>query len=375
MRPDDYAVLVGIQSYPGAKKLAPLTGPRNDVDYFRSWLLDPQGGDMDPTHVLELVTQEPPPTVAVDQFPPTQGEFYTLFRSFVYDGGLAPIKRPNGRLYLFFSGHGFSDLRDNSTHAAVYCGNAQPGLSWNLCGTTLAHWCARAAVFGEIVLVMDCCRDAEVSKKIDIVPLDAVNDAAAAKNVRKLEIYAVPFAEKAQERHFADRNRSHGLLTYTLVTALYGAPLAKLGLGAAAKLGRSGHALKQFLEGCWPDVAGPDGPEAPEIVLPTKGDICFSVEPPRAFPRRLRFAPPVGGPATLSVLGDSGDSVLVAELNHVAGSARVTQAGGAPTDLPFDGNELVLELQPQIYEARLDVPGAPPRTVLLPTVGDHDVVV
>jgi Caspase domain len=374
LRPDDYALLVGIRSYPGAPRLAPLQGPRNDVEYFRSWLIDPQGGDMDPTHVLPLPEQEPPPppAIAIDQYPPTQAEFYALFRRIVYDGGPAPIKRPNGRLYLFFSGHGFSDVRQ-SAEAAVYCGNAQPGLAWNISGTALAHWCVRAAVFGEVVLVMDCCRDAEVSKKLDPCLLDVVIDPGA-KNVRSLEIYAVPYAEKAQERHFADRNRVHGLLTYTLVAALYGAPLARMGLGAAAKQARSGYALKQFIEGCWPDVAGLDGPEGPEIVLPKKGDICLSPVPPRAVPRRVRFVPPVAGPATLSVLGDLG-AVLTAELNHAPASALVTPAGAPGVELPFDGNEIVLELQPQIYEARLEMPGAAPRTALLPMVGDNDVVV
>jgi len=380
LRPDDHALLVGIQRYPGAPKLAPLQGPRNDMELFASWLIDPQGGDVDPNNVRRLPDPEPPAPLAgasVDQYPPTQVELYSLFKSIVYaaGGGPAPIKRPNGRLYLFFSGHGFSDLRDKTTHAAVYCGNASTGLSWNVSGTALALWCVRAAVFGEVVLVMDCCRDAEVSKKIDPGFLDDVHDPVGAKSVRLLEVYAVPYAEKAQERHFADHGRVHGLLTYTLVSALYGAPLAKMGLGAAAKQGRSGHALKEFIEGCWPDVAGADGPDGPEFVLPKKGDIALSPTPPRAVPRRLRMVPPVGGPATLSVIGDLGNTVLVAELNHVPGSARVTPAGGPSAVLAFDGSEIVVELEPQLYEARLEEPGAAPRTVLLPTVGDHDVVV
>ncbi|HXT22624.1 MAG TPA: hypothetical protein VN811_09095 [Thermoanaerobaculia bacterium] len=375
MRADDYALLVGIQRYPGTK-LAALQGPCNDVAHFKSWLLDPQGGDIDPQNVRELITDEPPlaPAPALEVFPPTQAQFYALFRSIVFGAGPVPIKRPQGRLYLFFSGHGFSDLHETTTHAALYCANAQPGLSLNINGTALANWCVRAAVFGEVVLVMDCCRDSEVSKKLDIVPLDAVNDAAGAKKVKKLEIYAVPFAEKAQERSFKDLGRPQGLLTYTLVSALYGAPLAQMGFGAGAKKGRSGHALKEFLQGCWPDVAGLDGPDAPEVVLPNTGDICFSVLPPRLVPRRVRLAPPVLTPATLKVVDDAGNDYVVVDLLHAPAMARVTVAGAAPVEQPFDGTEILLELRPQIYEARLDAPGAPPRSVLLPTVGDSDVV-
>ena len=373
MRPDDYAILVGIQKYPGAP-LVELSGPLNDVEYFRRWLIDPRGGDMNPANVRTLLTPSPAPMVPIGDYPPTHGEFYTLFRSIVYGPGPAPIKRPNGRLYLLFSGHGFSDIKDNSTHAALYCANVQPGLSWNVCGTVLARWCQRAAVFGEVVLVMDCCRDAEVSKKIDVSPLDDIYDPAS-NGVRKLEVYAVPFGDKAQERDFSDVERRHGLLTYTLVTALYGAPLEAVGKGSAATQARTGHTLKKFMEGCWHDIAGDNGPEAPEFVLPHRGDICFSSHPPGVFPRRVRFLPPIAGTATLSVVGDNGQANLVVELDAGQSQALIKSGAAAPVKKHFDGTDLVLELHPEMYEARLEAPGSATRTALMPMVGDQDVVV
>lgn len=370
-RPDDFAILVGIQEYPGAGFL-PLSGPVNDVEYFRRWLIDPNGGDVHPDNVAMLLTQKPAPAAPADEFPPTRHEIEKAIRKIVLNGN-GVIRRPEGRLYLYFSGHGFSDFGEKTLHAALYAANAQPGDASSICGTKYANWCQRAAVFGEIVLVMDCCRDEEVSKQVLPPPFDDIHDPALSKQVRLLEIYAVPYGGKAQERFFNDVQNHHGLLTYALVAALYGAPLEKVKLLGKDPV-RSSHALKEFMEGCWPDVAGENGPEPPEFVLPRRGDMMFSKQPPRTLPRSVIFAPPIAGTATLRIIDNDNAETVKVDLDTAAATATFLFKGAAaPLVHNFDGTKVDLNLRPEIYEVILEQPGAAPRDAVMPMVGDRDV--
>ncbi len=371
-RPDDHAVLVGIQEYPGSPGFGALSGPVKDVEYFERWLVDPKGGDVDPANIVKLITQTPRPDVPVDQFPPTSAGIEDTIRALVL-GGAGVIRRPEGRLYLYFSGHGFSDFSEKTIHAALYAANAQPFNSRGICGTKYANWCRRAAVFGEIVLVMDCCRDEELSKQVLPPPFDDVHDPALAKKVRVLEIYAVPYGGKAQERFFADVRSPHGLLTYALVAALYGAPLERSKVHGN-RFVRSSHALKEFIEGCWGDIAGATGPESPEFVLPTKGEIAINEAPPRALPRRVVLDPAPAVASIVRVIDSAKAEAARVELDPAGGSAAYVYPGEvAPRQRTFDGSALEIDLRPEVYELLLESGGATVRSAIMPMAGDHDV--
>lgn len=368
-RPHDYAILVGIEDYPNIA-VSPLSGPVRDVEYFEQWLLDPNGGDVDPAHIFKLTSMKPPPQdVDAEEFPPTEEQFKrTLRRIVMPDGELQ--RRLEGRLYLYFSGHGFSDFRERSLHAALYTANARKDETSNVCGTKFAEWCQRAAAFGEVILVMDCCRDVELSKEVLPATFNDKHDPKLAKLVRVMEIYAVPYGGKAQERVFSDKNGYHGLLTYALVAGLYGAPREKL----KNDLVRTGHSLKTFIEGCWRQLAGDDGPEPPEFVLPRSGDIVFSSAPPRADKRRIVLAPPVAGLATLRVVDTDEQERARVELDAVNATAAIQYAGAAaPVATAFDGTHVELELAPEMYDVFLDQAGAEVRHSNMHAVGDQHV--
>jgi hypothetical protein len=53
--PDDHAVIVGINRYRSDEGIEPLKGAVNDALLFREWLIDPDGGGLDPDNV-ELFT-------------------------------------------------------------------------------------------------------------------------------------------------------------------------------------------------------------------------------------------------------------------------------------------------------------------------------
>lgn len=375
-RADDYAILVGISDYPNIQ-VSPLLGPARDVEHFEKWLVDPKGGDVDPTHVFKLLSPKPRPDgVKPQQFPPTEEEFKETLRAIVLPEGQIE-RRPNGRIYLYFSGHGFSDFREKSLHAALYTANARKDESSNVCGTKFAEWCQRSAAFGEVILIMDCCRDVELSKEVLAATFNDKHDPKLAKKVRVLEIYAVPYGGKAQERVFLDEKGEQvhlGVLTCALVSALYGAPLEKVQALGKDQV-RSGHALKEFIEGCWIAIAGENGPEPPEFVLPRTGDIAFSKEPPRSEKRGVRFAPPIAGLATLRVGNDEGQRVKV-DLDAAAKTATIhTNGAGAPSVSAFDGTNVVLDLPPEIHELILEVLGAEPRIGMMPGVGDRNVTI
>jgi hypothetical protein len=361
-----YAILVGIQEYPLAG-FRPLTGPLNDVELFYRWLRDPEGGNVPEGHIFKLVTV--PPTVADKDCQPNLAQFNDQLEQLCFNGaGLQ--RRPNDRLYLYFSGHGFTDYREKIHHAALYCANARRGVPLNVCGTAYAIWAARAAAFGEIILIMDCCRNEELTKPILPPPFDDIYDADLAANVKTLEIYAAAAGFSAQERYFLDVQRQYGNLTYSLVSALYGAEC--MPYGAQGLVARTGYAIKQFIEGGWYDIAGANGPKEPVFVLPKKGDIALNTTPAKPFVKFVRFNPPLVSAGTLSVRRNDHD-VLSAQLDPLLQIARLTSAaGGATTTQPFDGSTILLELQAGVYTLTLQQAGVADRVMVVSMIGDED---
>ena len=151
---NDYAILVGISHYP-AEGFPPLEGPPRDVQRFYDWLIDPQGGDVDPDNITRLLSPDPPPQVTSDMAPPQFGDFQVAFQHLVTGGGRSIQNHSQNRLYLYFSGHGFCEIRNQMPQAALYAANASRLFNWNIAGTLYALWAKEVALFGEIVLVMD----------------------------------------------------------------------------------------------------------------------------------------------------------------------------------------------------------------------------
>ncbi|MEO6065967.1 MAG: caspase family protein [Lysobacterales bacterium] len=348
-REDNFAILVGVGDYPEGL-MQRLDGPGNDVDFFADWLADPVGGNLPVANIRKLVS--PQQRNGAPPHPPSYLDFWQVLKSIVIVD--QQLKRRPGRLYLFFSGHGFCDFKERTNHAALYTADATPASSANVCGTFVADWCQRSAVFEEIMLVMDCCRDKEMSKPLYGMLIDEFHDPNRAKHVSRFDIYAVPYDGKAQERHFEAEGKRHGLLTYALVHALRSAPLRN-GPKPGDPAVRNTAAIKEFIEGVWGTLLAGERVESPEFGLPRKGDLLFPATPPRPLKRKIRLSTPLTTPAALHVIDDAKQDV-------------------STVDLELDAQAVTLELPIALYEIVLERDGLPNVSTTLPMMGVKDVV-
>ena len=268
MAKDDFAILVGISRYADTS-LHALAGPLSDVKLVKTWLVDRQRGNVPPKHIQTVVSKKGTEAAATSgEMPPLFQDFMNAFRNLVRDPDGGFIQRPKSRLYLYLSGHGFCEKRKRKPHAALYVANTDPDVHWNIYGTYFAQWSKDRGLFGEIVLIMDCCRDAKITQRPLIPPLPEPTDLGAGVNAKLFELYAAPRGGKALERPIASRNNEiHGLLTHAFFDALEHAAPGESEVSTAA--------IKDYLETRWSALCGTDPADPPEVVLPTNGVIEF----------------------------------------------------------------------------------------------------
>lgn len=146
--PNDYALVIGINSYPkwnnGAKS---LQGAVSDAEHFHKWLTNPQGGGLNPLNAKLILSTN-------NNLEPRQSRIDDAFGE-IRDQSKGKDRR---RFYFYFSGHGHSR-----------------GGSWQQQSLCLANWSpedAGAALhlesylkasigclkFAEAVFFIDCCR-------------------------------------------------------------------------------------------------------------------------------------------------------------------------------------------------------------------------
>lgn len=358
----DYAILVGISRYPNPG-FSDLEGPSNDVELFEAWLRSPEGGGITQAgHIMKLLSPKPyPDPILPDEAPPTYEEFKRLFRRFC-----KPFEQaPGRRLYLYFSGHGFSERQRAEPHAAIYTADAEDGWPENIPGTDYAQRAMRKGWFQEVVLVMDCCRDSEINRKSAKPNMDESFDEGAAAQGKLLAFYAAPFGGKAQERTIPEAQGTvHGLLTWALIEALRKAPC-----DASGRL--TGTGVKDYLYASWKKRFGENAPDTPKIQTPDGDDIVFQTPPlRRGFKRHLRLATPLTLPCQVIVKDGRSVELFRCHLHPTGVDSYLKYPDGGQEPLAFDGVELDIRLPGGIYNC--DVAG---RSATLIVQGDgHDVL-
>lgn len=276
MSNDNCAILVGISRYRDSDAYPTLQGPLNDVARMNSWLTK-ETTEVSSDNVTPLTTPAELLALAAgvnDQskaWSPTRGTFSHTFNELVADDKGSFRRRP-GRLYLYFSGHGFSQGSDTNPRAALYAADAYGGIVPNLAGSLYAEAAQRGKFFNEIVLIMDCCRDVEDNVDYNPPEINRVEDDGSEK-VRVMAIYAAPKRGKAQERELTVTDADGGgmvvgLLTNAWLLALQEAPASVSG-------NVPGAVLKQFLNVKWSAIYPVNTPPMPRIMLPEVGDIYF----------------------------------------------------------------------------------------------------
>ena len=345
MAQDDYAILVGISVYPNPG-FAKLDGPLLDIALVKDWLSRKDGGDVPEDRIQLVPSPTPYPSpVDPDEAPPTAEQFDRLFRKLLRERMALKEQRVKGRLYLYFSGHGFCSRRMNrDAEAALYSANATREYYDHIYGTQYARIAKGKALFKEVVLIMDCCRDAEVNREPTPRPYTDTPDDDLAADVPLLAIYAVPKGGKAQERPIAERGGEvHGLLTHALIKAFDEARPSRDGL-------LSGSELRDYLRQTWTAICGADAAPPPEVNLLGTGEILFASRN-RGAPLSFRFDTPQPAGTTLSLRNGWFKRLAVLAADGDASADLFDH--DIVMNLQRNGPELSLRLPPGLYEYEL----------------------
>jgi hypothetical protein len=263
----DVAILTGISYYP-AKGFKPLEGPPHDLDLVEAWLRT-VGNVQD---IRRIQSPMPHPIQAVDPYNahPALYHFQQAFDRLTDQRLALGDGRLTGRLYLYFAGHGFSARSDQqSEEAAILAANAMPPRYPHINGTLFANIACNWALFQEVVLIMDCCRDVTVGKLAPL-PIEDLNCEALAAKVRSVFVYAVPRGAPAPEAYINERGHIHGLLTHVLFKLLTEVEPHSLA-------GISGSELRDTLRGAWPNLIG-NGFAQPRVILGGDGEVYFPTQ-------------------------------------------------------------------------------------------------
>jgi hypothetical protein len=203
----DRAVVVGIDRYPA---LEALGGPENDATAFAAWLTDPAGGGVPPARVTRIVSSDFPAPAAE----PTTVAIDTAFERIIKDFDATGVG--GRRLYIFLAGHGFAP---SVADAALLAANAAAGsFGHYIPGRLYCDWFRAAAMFEEVVLLVDCCRDARTTVPQRFPPWDLRTSTTPSK-------FFVGFATEAgrvsRERpSAADGDRVRGRFTEAVIAGL-----------------------------------------------------------------------------------------------------------------------------------------------------------
>jgi hypothetical protein len=349
MAAGDVALLTGISVYPN-EGYAQLNGPPNDLKIIKEWLLDPAGGGLLDKNIIEVASPNPYPSkVDPDSAPPISEDFDRKFKGLLRERMALKGERVKDRLYLYFSGHGFCNRSQTKPpEAALYSANATREFYEHIFGTYYARVAVGWALFAEVVLIMDCCRDSVITREPTPKPYRDTPDDGLSAQVKLMCIYAVPKGGKAQEREIPERgNKVHGLLTHALIKALNEAQPTRGETISASE-------LRDHIFQSWTAVCGADAAPCPEISPPPNGEIYFHAKDLGGeFEIRYTSPPPADWKVTLR------DGALkdIAHLALVDGQGGDLLAPDGPL-LSFrrNGGTLKLRLKAGFYEYETNPP-------------------
>jgi hypothetical protein len=356
-----FAILVGISRYADSN-LHSLDGPVRDVRLIHDWLVAPGGGNVPENNITTIISDETSQTPADGDMPPVFEDFFAAFLRLVRKPDKSGyIRRESGRLYLYFSGHGFSEKQRREAHAALYVANADRDVNWNIYGTYFAQWTKDQGLFDEIVLIMDCCRDAELAKQPLVPPLRRPTDVGTGLKAKLFEVYAAPRGGKAQERPIAARNNEvHGLLTHAFFDAVQNA--------APGQPAVSSQAIKDYLRERWSALCGAEPSDPPELVVPTNGEILFSRGAEADLSQGFTIESLTDGSVFEIV---NGSLTTVARISIEGSTAHVERINGATTSCPILDHVLTVTLPAGLYMALALLAGSVIKRTF--QAGDHNV--
>jgi uncharacterized caspase-like protein len=217
MHENHYAVVVGIDFYPGVKNLA---FARKDATAFCKWLTDPDGGELPPANVRQIILSQGP-FGTVDEAVPTR-ELVDRALKDVHTDVRKKLKAnptvwPETRLYMYFSGHGVSPGPDET---AVLMANASDqDLGYNIACSAYMRYYQETQDFHELVFFADCCRSQRSDAPVSGPPFNKLVQSYG--SVVKVMGFATQYRDLAYEPTLVDNpDEARGYYTMALLEAL-----------------------------------------------------------------------------------------------------------------------------------------------------------
>jgi hypothetical protein len=221
-----YAVVVGINRYPGIRD---LRYARTDAEAFRDWLVSPDGGRLPQENVV-LVTatedQEQTFTSALDARPTRTDVDRALRR--INDTVRRRVSEnaadwDRTRLYFYVSGHG---IAPPTSQGALLMADAERDVLGESIELALyGQWYEGCGVFREVVIFADCCRERVPGAPPGRYPPFNLCSKPYGR-ITRLVGYATGLGELAFEPFEAeDPDKERGFFTRALLDALERAPV------------------------------------------------------------------------------------------------------------------------------------------------------
>ncbi|MBI4333238.1 MAG: caspase family protein [Chloroflexi bacterium] len=281
MADNDYAVVVGVNRYPN-EPLSDLDGPENDALEFKDYLTSPAGGAVPDQNIRLILSRNFPSPGSGLSARPMTAEVDSAFEDIIV--GL-PSQAGARRLYIFLAGHGIAARDDGPglEEAALLMANAgYQRMGHHVPGRKYANWFRAAALFQEVVLLMDCCRDDYPRASVRRTPWDNIVRQDAVE-VHWVYGFATKWSRKARERALGGQGQVKGVFSHAVLTVL--------------KSGRmTGCQLRDCVYNYLPRLLQESEYQEPEFDVDPAHDLVFSeAAPPARLPVRVSFSSPMIG--------------------------------------------------------------------------------
>lgn len=216
-----FGLVIGIDSYSSAQ-FNTLRGASADAGRFYEWLRDAGGGGL-PKENVALLTK---PRSEPERHPDAKEATWSSVRMQIAEWKKLSndMQQSIGtRLYIYLAGHGYND-RDNLDNVHLVLDAYDSSVADSFPGTACGSWFQVKALFDEILLIMDCCRDRELS--LNPTPLTfGTEDPVPGRNGSKVRIlfsYGAEYGRKSRERKLDDQPQVQGVFTKALLEGLKG---------------------------------------------------------------------------------------------------------------------------------------------------------
>jgi len=263
----EFAVVVGIAKYPLMTDAAELHGPDNDAKAVYDWLVDKNGGGLQPENV-KLIRSADFTNDSTDDPQPDSGCIDRALELWLTEQTKGASL---DRLYLYFSGHGFSPRLEE---AALYTADSTQPFPKFVYATSWVRFFRTANRFRETVLWMDSCMNYQV-----FLPVAEVARPVIGTGVPGPAFTALAAQTKSALEATFD-GQVHGVFTWALLKGLRG--------GAADDCGRiTADSLRRFLLTVMPEFLPDDAKNSTAVDLYpfVRADdaivICTQPDPPK----------------------------------------------------------------------------------------------